>query len=325
MRRRDLGRLIAGAVMGPFAAHAQVSTRRPLIGFLSAVARERNVRMNATFVQGLSDFGFVDGRDVDIALRSADGHLDRLPALAEEMVALKPDVIFATVMQAVIPLAKLTKALPIVCPFLADPIGLGLIASMAHPGGNVTGVLFRAEGLVSKQLELALELLPGTRKIGFLVDVAGAVVLDREELETAAQKLGVTLVPAEVRGPDEIGTSFHALATEGAQAVIVEVDGLFFNERQQIAAIAADTRLPAVYGFREYVDSGGLISYGVNLAACFRRAAGYVAKILKGAKPGDLPVEFPTTLELVVNLKVAKSLGITVPQSALARADEVIE
>jgi putative ABC transport system substrate-binding protein len=251
--------------------------------------------------------------------------LDRLPSLAEEVLNSKPDVILATVTPAVVSVRALTKTVPIVCPFLADPIQLGLIASMSHPGGNVTGVLLRTEGLVGKQLQLALQLIPSAHKIGFLVNVAGPVVIDRQGLDTASRNSGVNLITAEVREPADLEAAFRSLANSDVQAVIVQVDGMFFNERERVAALAAATRLPAVYGFRDHVDAGGLISYGVNLAECFHRAATYVVKILKGSLPGDLPVEFPTKLELIINLRTAKALGLAVPGILLATADEVIE
>jgi putative tryptophan/tyrosine transport system substrate-binding protein len=325
MRRRDFVTLWAAATTFPFAARAQILTERPIVAFLSTVAKERNLRMINAFLQGMQELDFIEGRDFKFAYRSAAGYFDRLPSLAEEVVNLKPDVILATVTPAVVLVRALTKTVPIVCPFLADPIQLGLIASMSHPGGNVTGVLFRTEGLVGKQLQLALQLIPSARKIGFLVNVAGPVVIDREELETASRNAGINLVTAEVREPGDLDTAFHSLANNGVQAVVVQVDGMFFNERERVAALAAATRLPAIYGFRDHVDAGGLISYGVNLAECFHRTAIYVVKILKGSPPGDLPVEFPTKLELVINLRTAKTLDLTVPAILLATADEVIE
>jgi putative ABC transport system substrate-binding protein len=326
MQRREFITLIGGATVAwPLAARAQISTKRSVIAFLSSVSKDRNLQMINAFLQGLQQLDFMEGRDFEFAYRSVEGHLDRLPSLAKEMVDLSPNVILATVTPAVVSVAALTKTIPIVCPFLADPVRLGLIENMARPGGNVTGVLFRTEGLVGKQLELALQLIPSARKIGFLVNIAGTVVIDQEELESATRNVGAELVTAEVRAPDDLDAAFHAFANNGVQAVIVQVDGMFFNERERVAALAAGTRLPAVYGFRDHVDAGGLISYGVNLAECFRRAATYVVKILKGSQPGDLPVEFPTKLELVINLKSAKALGLTVPAILMATADEVIE
>jgi len=251
--------------------------------------------------------------------------MDRFPQLAEELVRLAPDVIMAAVTPAALATRKLTQTIPIVCPLLADPIRLGLIASESRPGGNVTGLLFRLEGLTGKQIELALELIPNLARIGLLVNVASGVIIDRQEAESASQRLGIKLVPAEVRTPNDLDAAFQALANDGVQAVIVLVDGMLFNERNRVAALAAAARLPAIYGFRDHVDAGGLVSYGVNLADNFHRAAAYVVKILKGAKPGDLPVEFATKFEMVINLKTAKAVGLEVPPTLLARADEVIE
>jgi len=325
VRRRDFIALVGGtAGTWPLVARAQVSTKRPLIAVLVAVTQKGNPVLNA-FVRGLRELGYVEGQNVDIAWRFAEGRMDRFPELAEELVRLMPDVIMVAVTPAAVAARKLTQAIPIVCPLLADPIRLGLIASVSRPGGNVTGLLFRIDGLVDKQLELALELIPDVASIGLLVNVASGIIVDREEAESASQRLGIKLVPAEVRKPDDLDAAFQALAHDRVQAVIVLVDGMLFNERNRVAALAAAARLPAIYGFRDHVDAGGLMSYGVNLADNFHRAAAYVVKILKGAKPGDLPVEFATKLEMVINLKSAKALGLTVPPFLLVRADEVIE
>ena len=325
MRRRKFIAGLGCVAAWPLAARGQTSVRRPMIAVMSLVARERNIRMLDAFMQGLRELEFFEGRDFAFALRSADGHLDRTTLLAQQVFDLRPDVILATATPAVVPLAALTKTLPIVCPLLADPIHLGLIASMSRPGGNVTGVLFRTEGLAGKQLELALQMIPDARRIGFLVNVAGPVVIDRKELENANRMLGVELDTTEVREPADLDAAFRTLADSGVQAIVVQTDPMFFNERERISVLAAANRLPAVYAFRDHVDAGGLISYGVNLGACFHSAATYVVKILKGSRAGDLPVEFPTQLELIINLKTAMALGLEIPPSLLARADEVIE
>ena len=325
MRRREFIAAMASAFARPHAVRAQASTKRPLIAFLTVVTRGRGTSPYGAFLQGLRELGYVENRDFELAHRSTEGYLDRLPALAEEVVALNPSVILTTVTPAAVAVRALTQSVPIVCPLLADPVRFGLIESQSRPGGNVTGVMFRTEGLVGKQLELARDLIPDAGRIGFVVNVASGVIIDRQELESASERLGVKLVPAEVRTPDDLDTAFRALASDRVAAVIVLVDGMFFDERQRIAALAAAARLPAIYGFRDHVDAGGLISYGVNLSENFHRAAAYVVKILKGAKPGDLPVEFPTKLELIVNLKTARALGITIPPSVMIRADEVIE
>jgi putative tryptophan/tyrosine transport system substrate-binding protein len=325
MRRRDLIALLGGAASLPLAARAQVSTKRPLVAFLSVgIAREGNSPLLA-FERGMRELGYADGQNIDIEYRFAVGKLDRFPMLAEESIKLSPNVILASVTPAAVAARALTQTIPIVCPLLADPIGFGLIASESRPGGNVTGLLFRTEGLAGKQVELVLQLMPGVAKIGFLVNVASGIIIDRQELESACQTLGITSVPAEVRTPNDLEAAFRALADDGVQAVVVLVDGMFFNERNRIAALAAEKRLPAVYGFRDHVDAGGLVSYGVNLDENFHRSAGYVHKILKGARPGDLPVEFPTKLELIINNRAAKELGLIISPSVLVRASEVIE
>ena len=325
MERREFITLLAGAAAAwPLAAHAEVSTKRPVIAVLTAITKENNAPLNA-FAQGLKELGYVDGVNVDLVYRFAEGHLDRFPALAAEVVGLRPDVILATVTPAAVATKALTTSIPIVCPLLANAINLSLIANESRPGGNVTGISFRTEGLTSKQVELALQMIPNLVKIGFLVNVASGVIIDRQELESTCQRLGIKAVPAEVRSANDLDAAFQSLADDDVQAVIVLVDGMLFSERRRIAALAAATRLPAIYGFRDHVDAGGLASYGVNLSENFHRAAAYVNKILKGAKPGDLPVEFPTKLELVVNNQAAKALGLNIPPSVLVRADEVIE
>lgn len=323
MRRRDFIALLGAVACSPLAARAQDSSKRKHIAVLSGVARKVNPPVIA-FERGLQELGYVDGQNVTIDYRYAEGKVDQFPVLARELIAGSPDVILAAVTPAAVAARALTRTIPIVCPLLADPIGFGLIASQARPGGNVTGVLFRTEGLVSKQVELALQLLSGLTKLGFVVNIASGIIIDRQELEETCQRLGITVVPAEVRVPGDLDRAFHALADAHVEAIIVLVDALFFQERDRVAALAAEVRLPAIYGFRSHVDAGGLISYGVNLDENFHRCAIYVSKILKGANPGDLPVEFPTKLELIINNTAAKALGLTIPPSVLVRADEVI-
>jgi putative tryptophan/tyrosine transport system substrate-binding protein len=313
-----------GAVASlPLAARAQESPKRKRIAVLSGVARKVNPPLLA-FERGLQELGYVDGQNIEIDYRYADGKVEQFPAHAGELIARSPDVIFATVTPAAVAARALTRTIPIVCPLLAYPIGFGLIANQARPGGNVTGVMFRMEGLVSKQVELALQLMPGLARLGFVVNVASGIIIDRQELEETCQRLGIKPVPAEVRVPDDLDRAFHAMVNEQVEAIIVLVDALFFQERDRVAALAAEVRLPAIYGFRSHVDAGGLISYGVNLDENFHRCATYVSKILKGANPGDLPVEFPTKIELIINNAAAKALGLTIPPSVLVRADEVI-
>jgi putative tryptophan/tyrosine transport system substrate-binding protein len=324
MQRRNFITLLGGAAFWPLMARAQGSTKRPLIAVLSAIKREGNAPLSA-FVFGMRELGYVDGQNIDFEYRFAEGRLERFPALAEELLRLSPNVIMAAVTPAAVATRALTQTIPIVCPLLADPIRFGLIANEARPGGNVTGISFRTEGLAGKQVELALQMIPDAAKIGYLVNVASGVIIDRQELESTCQRLGIKTVPAEVRAPNDLDTAFQGLANAHVQSVIVLVDGMLFSERERIAALAASARLPAIYGFRDHVDAGGLVSYGVNLSENFHRAATYVSKILKGAKPGDLPVEFPTKLELIVNNRAAKALGLNIPASVVVRGDEVID
>jgi putative tryptophan/tyrosine transport system substrate-binding protein len=324
MQRRQFITLLGGAAVWPLAARAQDSTKRPLIAVLTAITREGNAPLSA-FELGMREFGYIDGQNIDFEYRFAEGRLERFPVLADELLRLSPNVILATVTPAAVAARALTQTIPIVCPLLADPIRFGLIANEARPGGNVTGISFRTEGLTGKQVELALQMIPDVTKIGFLVNVASGIIIDRQELETTCQRLGIKTVPAEVRAPNDLDAAFQALANAHVQSVIVLVDGMLFSERGRIAALAASAQLPAIYGFRDHVDAGGLISYGVNLSENFHRAATYVNKILKGAKPGDLPVEFPTKLELIVNNRAAKALGLNIPPSVLVRADDVID
>jgi len=275
-------------------------------------------------MEGMRELGYVEGGNIDVAYRFADGHLELLPSLAEELIQLTPKVIFAAVTPAAVAARRLTQTIPIVCPILSDPIVLGLIAGMSRPGGNVTGLMSRIDDLIGKQIELAAQLVPALVRLGLIVNVASSDIA-RREVESAGKRLGVKLVSAEVREPNDLDTAFKLLSNEHVQAVVILADAMLFQERKRVAELAAAVRLPAVYGFRDHVDAGGLISYGVNYAENFRRAAIYVVKILKGAKPSDLPVEFPNKLELIINLKTAKALGLDISPTLLARADEVIE
>jgi len=275
-------------------------------------------------MEEMRELGYVEGGNIDVAYRFADGHLELLPSLAEELIQLTPRVIVAAVTPAAVAARRLTQTIPIVCPILADPIDLGLISSMSRPGGNVTGLMSRIDDLIGKQIELAAQLVPVLVRLGLIVNVASSDIA-RREVESASKRLGVKLVSAEVREPSDLDTAFKLLSNEHVQAIVILGDAMLFQERRRVAELAAAARLPAVYGFRDHVDAGGLISYGVNYAENFRRAAIYVVKILKGAKPSDLPVEFPNKLELIINLKTAKALGLDISPTLLARADEVIE
>jgi putative ABC transport system substrate-binding protein len=331
MRRRDFITLLGGAAVSPWIsalpALAQALNSLPRrIGFVgggSYTSTEKNI---AAFLEGMRAHGYIEGRDFEMDYRWAEGHLARISTPIEELVRSKPDLILVTIVQAARAASDATKAIPIVCPLLVDPVGLGLIKSDARPGGNVTGLRMLVEGLTGKQIELVLDLIPRATKIGLVVNPDNTnSLIQLRELETVVATTAITIVSIEARTPDQIDPIFPTLAKERVDAVIVLRDAMFNLERARMAASAIAVRLPVVYGLREHVEDGGLISYGISLSENFRRAADYAVKILKGAKPGDLPTEFPTKLELVINLKTARALGIEVPPQLLARADEVIE
>jgi ABC-type uncharacterized transport system substrate-binding protein len=326
VKRREFITLL-GSAAAAFStpAHSQNSPKH-LIGNLASASQASSARQYQAFINGLRDLGYVEGRDYEIVSRFADGVMERLPPLAEEIVRLKPDVIFSNPTPAVVAARALTTSIPIVSFMLADEMRLGLVASHAHPGGNVTGLLMRVDDMVGKQIELAIQTCVGATKIGILFNPGSADATNqRREAEAASALLGVQSVYEQVRSPDEIDTALRQLGNERVQVVAVLYDALFFQERRRIANLAATLRLPVVYAARDHVVDGGLISYGISLRANARRAAVYIDKIFKGAKPAELPVEFPTRLELVINLQTAMTLGIEVPPSLLARADEVIE
>ena len=278
------------------------------------------------FALGMRELGYLEGRDYGFLDRYADGDASRLPSLAEELVRLKPDVIVATTTPGAVAAKQATATIPIVGVNLTDPFGFGLVTSEAHPGTNVTGVLFRLEGMAGKQVEIALDLMPGMSKAGVLVDVdnpSNAVQL--REVEAATGKSGVSALPVDVHTVDKIGAAIQTFVRERASVVIVLAAARFLDVRRRIASFALASRLPTVFNFREEVEDGGLISYGIELRQNFRRAAYFVDRILKGAKPNDLPIEFPTKVELVVNVTTAEAIGLTIPPTLLARADEVIE
>jgi putative tryptophan/tyrosine transport system substrate-binding protein len=327
MKRRQFITLLGGAATAwPYKALAQTSRKRALIGFLAPGSKAAGGRFNNGFPQGMRELGYLEGRDYVFEERYADSDLSRLPLLAEQLVQLKPDVIVAGTVLAALPLKQATASIPIVGINLTEPVAMGLVVTEAQPATNVTGTLQRVEGMSGKQLEIALDLVPGATKIGVLANINNPYnLVQRREAEAAAAKSGVGLVPVEVRAAEELGPAFQTFARERATIVLVLSDVMFVAMRRQIAAFALASRLPTVYNFREHVEDGGLISYGIDLHASYRRGAYYVDRILKGEKPANLPVEFPTKLELVINLATAKAIGIAVPPTLLARADEVIE
>jgi putative tryptophan/tyrosine transport system substrate-binding protein len=326
MRRREFVSLLGGAAAWPLAGRAQTSMKRPLIAWLSLGERTSSWVFVEAFLQGMREHDYVEGRQFDIVYRFADGYIERLPSLAEELVRLNPDVILAPASGPAVAAKKATAAIPIVTPALADAVHLGLITSESRPGGNVTGITPYVAGLPAKQMELAREVVPSAARIGVLANLSDPKAPPQwQELEAAGRELGVNVTAEDVSTPHDLDRAFQALARQRVDVLIVLQTSMLVSERRKIAVLAAATRLPAIYGYREHVDDGGLVSYGVDLRACFRRGAYYVHKILKGVPPRDLPVEFPTKLELVINLKTARALGLEVPPTLLARADEVIE
>jgi len=328
VQRRDF-LIAAGAILAaPLAAEAQQTTKVARIGYLG-----RDIvpapHLPEAFLQGLRDLGYVEGRSVVVEYRDAEGKSERLPALAAELVALKVDVIVAASIQPALAARQATRTLPIVFATIGDPVSSGLVASLARPGGNVTGLSSLTPELVGKSLELLKQAVPGVSRVavlwqpGFLGERAERDSLARAEV--AAQALGVRPQFVEARNPADFERAFSEMSRARAGGVTVLASSMFLGERRRLVDLAAKNQLPAEYPLREFVDVGGLMSYGANVADLYRRAAAYVDRILKGAKPGDLAIEQPTKFELVINLKTAKALGLAIPQSILLRADEVIQ
>jgi putative tryptophan/tyrosine transport system substrate-binding protein len=327
MERRAFIRLIAGSLLAaPLAAEAQ-PRKAPRVGYLSPGSPSdpgRQRRFEA-FRQGLRELGYVEGQNIAIEPRWAEGKYDRYSALAADLVRLKVDVIVAVGGRASQDAQQATRTIPIVMSVTIDPLGIGLVASLARPGGNVTGLSLMASEVVGKQLELLKEMVPKVSRVALLWNPANPGSAPQlREAEASARVLGVRLQTLEARVPQEIDSAFAAMTKERAGALVVLTDAIFMNQRRQIAELAAKRRLPAVYGVREHAEAGGLMVYSANFLDLERRAATYVDKILKGAKPADLPVEQSTNFELVINLKTAKTLGLTIPPSLLQRADEII-
>jgi putative ABC transport system substrate-binding protein len=322
-RRAFIGTLAGGLLTAPRASEAQQAAKVARIGFLG-FNLATNPHLPEAFRQGLRDLGYVEGRNVVIEYRDAEGKSERLPALAAELVALKVDVILAGGDPQALAAKQATRTLPIVFTAVGDPVSMGLVTSLARPDGNVTGLTSTTGlDLVGKRLELLKQAVPGVSRVAVLWQRT-----DKDTLtgaEAAARALGVRLQVVEARGSADFDRAFSDMTRARAGALSVFGGAMFANERGRLVGLAAKNRLPAVYPAREYVDAGGLMSYGPNLADLFRRAATYVDKILKGAKPADLPVEQPTKFDFVINLKTAKALGLTIPQSVLGRADHVVE
>jgi putative ABC transport system substrate-binding protein len=325
-RRTFLGTLTGGLLAAPLAAEAQ-QTRLPQLCILAADSLSSPwARRYQGFIQGLRDLGYVDGRNITIAFLSADGHYDRFPALAAECVRLKPDIIVAYTTPGSLAAKNATSTIPIVTGPLGDPVGTGIVASLARPGGNITGQTVMATGLSGKRLQLLKETLPALSRVLVLSQRADPVsAVQVQELENVAGPMGIRLLNRGIGTPDELSAAAAAAVKEGAQALVTTIETFFIIHRARVVELAAGHRLPAMYPVRDFVDSGGLMSYGPNTQSLYRHTAVYVDKVLKGAKPADLPVEEPTKFEFVINLKTAKTLGLTIPPSLLERADQVIE
>jgi len=317
--------LLAVAAVGP-PVDAQQAPRIARIGYLSPATPALAARLINAFKQGLRELGYVEGKTFVLEVRYAEARLERLPELARELVGLKVDVIVASTDAVIAAVKRETRTIPIVMTASNDPVGTGFVASLARPGGNITGLSVISPELSGKRLELLREAAPGLSRVAFLwnPDVRGNV-LDYKEMESAARAQRLELQSIEVSRAEDLDRAFSVVTSERAQALVLPAGNpVAFGNRAQITSFAQKNRLPSIYGQREFVDSGGLMAYGPNAADMFRRAAVYVDKILKAAKPADLPVEQPTKFELVINLKTAKALGISMPQSLLQRADEVI-
>jgi putative ABC transport system substrate-binding protein len=325
MERRAFTACIIGAVLtAPLSALAQPTGRRPTIGLLGTNTAAAWSDWVTSFVDRLRELGWVDGRSVTIECRWADGRSERFPAIAAEFVRLKVDVI-VTSGAAVASAKNATSTIPIVFALANDPVGSGLVASLARPGGNVTGLSLQAPDLAGKRLGLLREAVPGMRRLAVLANAGyPGAKLEMQEVEATASRLGVESAPLQIRRAEDIAPAFEALKHR-ADTLYVCSDPLANTNRVRINTLALAARLPTVHSERQYVEAGGLMSYGPNVFDLFRRAAEFVDKILRGARPADLPIEQPTKFELVINLKTAKALGLTIPPSVLARADEVIE
>jgi putative ABC transport system substrate-binding protein len=324
MRRREfLSVLGGGAVAWPIAARAQQVGKLPTIGFLGTNAALWRPWTDA-FVERLRELGWIEGRTIAIEYRWSEGRPERAVEIAAEFVRLKVDVIVTNAI-SVSTLKQATAVIPIVFALGPDPVGSGLVTNLAHPGGNVTGMSNQAADLASKRLELLREIVPGLRRLAIIGNAGfDQAVLEMGNAESAARTLGLEVAPLKIRRAEEIVPAFEALKAQ-ADALYVVLDGLVGANSTRIITLALGARLPTIFSTRHFVQAGGLMSYGPNFSDLFRRVADLVDKILRGTKPGDIPVEQPTKFELVVNLTTAKALGLTIPESFLARADELIE
>jgi putative ABC transport system substrate-binding protein len=326
MRRREFITLLSGAAVAwPLAARAQQPVRLPTIGFMGATTPSAGGQLLAAFVARLRELGWIDGRNVAIEVRWAEGRDERFAEIAAEFVRRKVDVILTHNTPPVLAAKQATSVIPIVFATAGDPVGIGVVASLARPGGNVTGLSGEATDTAGKRLELLREVVPGLRRLAILANVGSAyTTLELSQVWPTARLLSLEATVFEIQRTEDIALAFEALKGR-ADALYVTPDPVTIVNRVRISTLALGARLPTIYAVREPVEAGGLMSYGPNWPHMFRRAADYVDKILRGTKPADIPVEQPTKFDLVINLTTAKALGVTIPESLLLRADEVIE
>jgi putative ABC transport system substrate-binding protein len=326
MQRREFITLLGGAAVAwPLAARAQ-QQKVWRIGMLDTASRELNSANLAVFYKELRDFGYVEGQNLIIEYRSADGRNERLPDLVSELLRLNVDLIVVRGTPEVLAIKNATSTIPVVMSAVVDPVGLGVAASLRRPGGNITGMSSIVTELEAKRVELLKELVPGMKRMALLGDFRNsAVAMQWDEVQIAARSLGIEAQRFDVRSTADVNRAFEVAIREHVDAIRVGVDGVTRPNRRLIIDLAAMHKLPTIYAAREFADDGGLIAYAANYAHLYLRAASFVDKIFKGANPADIPVEQPTKFDLIVNLKTAKALGLTVPYTLLARADEVIE
>jgi ABC-type uncharacterized transport system substrate-binding protein len=327
MKRPEFITMLGGAAATwPLAAPAQQPANKlPIVGFLGAQTPAAQSQWTAAFTQRLHELGWIEGRNIAIEYRWAEGRFDRSPEIAAELVRLKVDVIVTFATPNIIAAKQATAVIPIVFALAGDPVGSGIVASLSRPGGNVTGLSVLAPDLAGKRLQVLRDVIPGVRRLATLVNVDNPITArEMGEIEAASRALGIEVVRSEIRRGKDIAPAIEALKGR-VDALYVQVDALMGTNRVRINTLALGARLPTLHGAREYIEAGGFLSYGPSFADSFRRAADYVDKILRGAKPADLPVEQPTRFELIVNLTTAKVLGLKIPETFLLRADEVIE
>jgi len=325
MRRRDFLIVAGGAAAWPAVTHAQQARKVPTIGYLGSTSKSSNSTWVAALVERLRDLGWIEGQSITVEYRWAEGRPERFVEFAAEFVQLKVNIIFAVGTEASLAARRATESIPIVFPLTSDPVAVGLAASLARPGGNATGLSNQASDLPSKRLGLLREVVPGLRRLAILANANGPLaMLEMRETAATARALGFDVVPMEIRRNEDIASRF-AVLQGGSDALYVAGDPLVNLNRVRINTFALVARLPTMNVQREYVEAGGLMSYGPDYVDLNRRAADYVDRILRGAKPADLPIEQPTKFDLVINLTTAKALGLTIPETLLARADEVIE